>query len=418
MIVLYDDRVARGFEPFATSRPLGEMRAGALLIRERWERVLGDRAHGFIAAPHLRGFAEFEAPVGLTGAEVPAGAWVVNSRALPFLGGVQPTASVVTISGRVAARRIDDASALAPFVTALHDGSFALEDEAAPPDGTGDAAAAVEIEGVWLDEVWDIVGQLPLLLARDIPCLATSLSAQPMASATHEGVVVIGGHGVHLEPGATVEPMTVFDTTAGPVLLRRGAHVQAFTRVVGPCYIGCDTVVAAGRVAGSSIGDQCRVHGELSSSVFVGHANKGHDGFVGHSILGRWVNLGAGTTTSNLKNSYGPVSLWTPSGVRNTGLQFLGTLFGDHVKTGIGLRLTTGCVLGVGANVLDSMPPKVVAPFAWGVGAPYDRFDREKFLHTAGRMMARRGVTLHDAAAAWWREVYMVSAGDPRWPRD
>jgi UDP-N-acetylglucosamine diphosphorylase/glucosamine-1-phosphate N-acetyltransferase len=417
VIVLYDDRVARGFEPFATSRPLGEMRAGALLIRERWERVLGDRAHGFVAAPHLRGFAEFEAPIGLTGAEVPAGAWVVNSRALPFVGGVQPTASVVTIGGRVAARRMDGASAWAPFVTALQDGSFTLDDGGARPEGTGDAAA-VAIEGVWLDEVWDIVGQLPLLLARDIPYIAAELSAQPVTSATHGGVVVIGAYGVHAEPGATVEPMTIFDTTAGPVLLRHGAQVQAFTRVVGPCYIGCDTVVAAGRVAGSSLGDQCRVHGELSSSVFVGHSNKGHDGFVGHSILGRWVNLGAGTTTSNLKNSYGPVSLWTPSGVRNTDLQFLGTLFGDHVKTGIGLRLTTGCVLGAGANVLDGMPPKVVAPFAWGTGVPYERFEREKFLHTAGRMMARRGVTLHDAAAAWWREVYMESAGDPRWPRD
>ena len=100
--------------------------------------------------------------------------------------------------------------------------------------------------------------------------------------------------------------------------------------------------------------------------MFVGHANKGHDGFVGHSVLGRWVNLGAGTTTSNLKNTYGTVALWTPGGVADTGLQFLGTLFGDHVKTGIGLRLTTGCVLGAGANVVDRMPPKAVAPFAWG----------------------------------------------------
>src|SRR5204863_9771343 len=101
------------------------------------------------------------------------------------------------------------------------------------------------------------------------------------------------------------------------------------------------------------------------------YANKGHEGFVGHSYLGKWVNLGAGTTTSNLKNTYGTVSLWTPSGTRNTGLQFLGTLFGDHVKTGIGLRLSTGTVIGTGANVYDAMPPKAVAPFAWGSGAPY-----------------------------------------------
>ncbi len=191
-----------------------------------------------------------------------------------------------------------------------------------------------------------------------------------------------------------------------------------FTRVIGPCFIGCDSIVTADRIAGSSIGEQCRVHGELSASIFLGHSNKGHDGFVGHSVLGRWVNLGAGTTTSNLKNTYGSVALWTPEGVRDSGLQFLGTMFGDHVKTGIGLRLTTGCVLGAGANVFDRMPPKVVAPFSWGAGAPYDRFDRAKFSETAGRMMARRGVTLSDDMAAWWHEVYRVRAGDTRWPRD
>ena len=103
----------------------------------------------------------------------------------------------------------------------------------------------------------------------------------------------------------------------------------------------------------------------------IGHANKGHDGFVGHSILGRWANLGAGTITSNLKNSYGTVTLRTSQGDRDTGMQFLGSLIGDHVKTGIGTRLTTGCILGAGANVFGSMmPPKLVPPFAWG--EPHD----------------------------------------------
>jgi hypothetical protein len=132
----------------------------------------------------------------------------------------------------------------------------------------------------------------------------------------------------------------------------------------------------------------------LSNAIVLGHSNKGHDGFVGHSYLGRWVNLGAGTITSNLKNTYGAVSLWTPSGIRDTGLQFLGTLFGDHVKTGIGLRLTTGTVLGAGANVYGNMPPKVVPPFSWGDALPYATYQSDKFVETAGRMMARRHVEL------------------------
>jgi hypothetical protein len=131
----------------------------------------------------------------------------------------------------------------------------------------------------------------------------------------------------------------------------------------------------------------------MSVTVMTGHANKGHDGFVGHSVLGRWVNLGASTVTSNLKNTYGTVQLWTPEGPRDTGLQFLGTLFGDHAKTGIGTRLTTGSVVGAGANVVvNGVVPKLVPPFAWGEsGATYDL---DRFVKSAERMMARRHVTL------------------------
>jgi UDP-N-acetylglucosamine diphosphorylase/glucosamine-1-phosphate N-acetyltransferase len=173
--------------------------------------------------------------------------------------------------------------------------------------------------------------------------------------------------------------------------------------------IGANAIVAGGRIAGSAVGEYSRVHGELSSSIFIGHANKAHDGFVGHSVIGRWANLGAGTITSNLKNSYGTVSVWTPSGVRPSGLQFAGSFIGDHAKTGIGTRLTTGSVVGAGANVFgDRMPPKFVPPFAWGDAAPFAEFELEKFLEVAERVMRRRDVPLGDGArrtlrAAWER---------------
>jgi UDP-N-acetylglucosamine diphosphorylase/glucosamine-1-phosphate N-acetyltransferase len=198
----------------------------------------------------------------------------------------------------------------------------------------------------------------------------------------------------------------VLDATAGPVLVRRGATVSAFTRLVGPCFVGERASVTADRIAGCSIGEVARVHGELSSTIVLGHANKAHDGFVGHSYLGRWVNLGAGTTTSNLKNTYGTVALWTPEGVRDTGLQFLGTLFGDHAKTGIGLRLTTGAVLGAGANVVDRMPPKFTPPFAWGAEPPYATYDVERFVRVAARAMSRRGVALGGGAEATLRAAH------------
>jgi UDP-N-acetylglucosamine diphosphorylase/glucosamine-1-phosphate N-acetyltransferase len=183
--------------------------------------------------------------------------------------------------------------------------------------------------------------------------------------------------------------------------------VHAFTRLVGPLYVGTGSSVTTDKVAASSIGDTCKVHGEMSNTIMIGHANKGHDGFVGHSILGRWVNLGAGTITSNLKNTYGTVQLWTPDGVRDTGLQFLGTLFGDHAKTGIGLTLTTGTVMGAGANVYGSrMPPKAVPPFAWGEASEFAGYHVDKFLEVAERMMARRHVTLSDGARRQLRASY------------
>jgi UDP-N-acetylglucosamine diphosphorylase/glucosamine-1-phosphate N-acetyltransferase len=357
----------------------------------------------------------------VNGQPLTAGSWLVNARALPFLDGpaidASPTALVVTIKGRVAAIRLDVDLRDARTVAALSDGSHVLVHDRALPDGTGDEAEALELDGMWLDEIWDLLDTLQPLLRRDIPALATRLEVTTLTGSSDTAVTVLGAHMVYVEAGATVEPLSVFDTSAGPVLVRRGAQVQAFTRVIGPCYVGADSIVTADRIAGSSIGDACRVHGELSTSIFIGHANKGHEGFVGHSILGRWVNLGAGTITSNLKNTYGTVALWTPDGVRDSGLQFLGTMFGDHVKTGIGLRLTTGCVLGAGANVFDTMPPKVVAPFSWGARAPYERFDAIKFVQTAGRMMARRGVALDERAQTWWTSVHALSATDGRWPR-
>lgn len=404
MLLLYDDAVARTFEPFASTRPLGEVRAGALLVRERWAQVLGVPCGGFVSSPGLDGFQEFDAPAAWPDV-IPAGTWLVNSRALPPLDVRVGAASALAIGEHVAALRL-----LAPLeLAALGDGNVAL-DSLTPSTGT-----ILRVPGQWLDAVWDIVRALDTLLPQDITALVARLQARALPSG--DGVHVTGPHGAFVEEGAVVEPMTLIDTTAGPVLLRRGARALAFTRLVGPLYVGADSTVMGDRIGGSAIGEQCRVHGEVSACTFIGYANKGHDGFLGHSVVGRWVNLGAGTITSNLKNTYGSVALWTPGGVRESGLQFLGTLFGDHVKTGIGSRLTTGCVLGAGANVYDRMPPKVVAPFAWGGGAPYDVFAADKFVATAQRMMQRRGVTLDDAAAAWWRRVHAACCADLRWPR-
>ncbi|HJU75420.1 MAG TPA: putative sugar nucleotidyl transferase [Gemmatimonadaceae bacterium] len=378
-VVLYDDGQAREFEPFALTRPVSELRAGALLIRERWETALGVKALGFIGAAHLADFEETGAPGAFADADIPAGALIANARALPMLETTRDTeAACWTIGGRVAAVRVPKRL---PAV-ALRDGTAELE-TLLESDGRRS-----ELVGRWLDAPWDLVRHLPSMLTEDVLRIGPTLETE----GSHKAAV-IGSHAVFAEVGSTIEPHVMFDATNGPILVRRGAHVQAFTRLVGPCAIGYDSMILGERVATCSIGDVCRVHGEVSTTIFVGHANKAHDGFLGHSVVGRWANLGASTVNSNLKNTYGTVSMWTPRGLKDTGMQFLGVLIGDHAKTGIGTRITTGSVIGAGANVVyDGLAPKVVAPFSWGPNK--DVYDLERFLQVVERVVARRNETL------------------------
>ena len=395
-LLLYDDVKARAFEPFSLTRPVSELRAGTEIVRRRWERALDAEAIAFVGAPHLADFDELDAPHMLAG-EIAAGTVVANARCAIALGAADPSASVWTCHGRVAAVRMGRSGNAA----ALRDGTTTLE--SLVPDGAAHSA----VSGWWMDEVWDFLRHLSEMIASDVQ----RVESLDTVSAAETGAAVIGAYPTRVERGASIEPYVVFDATAGPILVRRGATVSPFSRLVGPCYVGEDSIVAGGRVAATSIGEHCRVHGEVSMTVFLGHANKSHDGFVGHSYLGRWTNLGASTVTSNLKNTYGNVALWTPTGMRDTGMQFLGTLFGDHAKTAIATRLTTGSVIGTGANVFATvMTPKVVAPFSWGGTGDASVYDVDKFLAVAERVMSRRHVSLTERAKRW-----LAAAHAARW---
>jgi UDP-N-acetylglucosamine diphosphorylase/glucosamine-1-phosphate N-acetyltransferase len=397
-LFLYDDAVGRAFEPFALTRPCSELLAGTHLVRERWEVALGMGTQGALTAAHLARFEEFGAARCVSSpTDLAEGSIVANARFACALARV-PAAGVWTCGDRVAAVRLSSAVRASHF----DGGEVSLESLAAS------GSARVEIRGWWLDHVWDLIGFLGPMLQADLAHLLGGPSAE------RSRLDVLGTHPVVVEEGAQVDPQVVFDVREGPILVRRGATIAPFTRLVGPCAIGVDARVLGAKVAASTIGDACRVHGEVSASVFFGYCNKAHDGFVGHSVLGRWANLGASTVTSNLKNTYGTVSLWTPSGLADSGRQFLGSLIGDHAKTAIGTRLTTGCVVGAGANVvLDGISPKVIDPFSWGGAPGAATFDIDKFLVTAERAMARRGVTLADgqreclraAFQARWRSV-------------
>lgn len=400
-LLFYDDAKAREFAPFTLTRPVCQLVAGALKTSVRWELISGSPADGFIADESLSDFDEEGSPAFISSeTDISIGSILINSRFIPKAGSREPffdtTHNIWHGNGKVCAIRItEDVDTKAVFPL-LVNGTIRLDDLI-----TQSHTNSVELEGRWMNEVWDFLENLSAQLSEDITELAahsTAFTAVPGDSndiKSRPEYHAIGAHQLFIEEGATIEPYIIFDLSAGPVMVRKGATICAFSRVVGPCFVDRDTTVLGEMVANCSIGPKSKIRGEISSSIILGFSNKGHAGFVGHSYIGKWVNLGAGTTTSNLKNTYGTVQLWTPTGIRNTSLQFIGTLFGDHVKTGIGTMLNTGTVLGCGANIYGAgMPPKYVPPFSWGDSEPYGQFDIDKFVDVARKVMIRRSVEL------------------------
>lgn len=384
-LYLYDppDPGPRWF-PFAGVRPLCELRAGAWRIRERWEGLL-EAETAAIFADHTPSFHELDEPP------------------------VQPTGTV-TGPAVVAASWFAPAGTPIEFGTdtrrLVHDGQTVAWLVAAGQrwDGPDDAGAAVEIEGLLLEGAADLLTALEGFLQADCADFLVAPHDE-----VPEGCLVIGDPAEVICLGAVVEPGVVFDVRHGAVVLEEGVEVRSGTRLEGPLYAAAKCRILGGHLRASAFGPRSSVKGEISTSVFLGFSNKSHDGFLGHSVVGTWVNLGAGTTTSNLKNTYGEVQLEIAGQRLATGRQFLGTLFGDHAKTAIGTLLPTGTVVGAGANVFGSgQVPKYVPPLAWGGSTP-ERMDLAGFLRVAERVMPRREIAFTaerraSLSATWHRQ--------------
>ena len=380
-LYLLDPDPAPVWAPFAGVRPLSELRAGAHLIRERWETFVGAEASAVFALPHLAGFAEPGMPPVVPRRAVTGPAVIGSSTFAPQ--GVAPELPAVPV--RLVSRGITVGWGVPAGVVW---------------EGPQPHAQAIEVPGVVLHGTFDLIPALLQLLPDDLRQMLGDSDPVPAGS------IVIGDPAALELHEAQVEPGVVFDVSHGPVVVESGVEIRSGTRLEGPLWVGANARVLGGDLRGSAIGPHCTVHGELASCVFLGYANKSHDGFLGHSVVGRWVNCGAGTITSNLKNTYGPVRLEIAGAHVDTAQQFLGTLFGDHAKTAIGTLLGTGTVVGAGANVFDAVrPPKYVAPFAWG-GGSRGRMSREGFLKIVERVLPRRDVEMTDELRAVLGRVY------------
>lgn len=389
--LLYDDDTARSWHPFAATRPAGELLYGTETLRARAERHLGLACEGHLAGDSLRCFEEPEAPpcIGAE-AEDPGGDRVyLSSRFVPdesidldFAG---PTVLVST-SGPVGAWLPDGVS----FPPSALSGRW-------PRWPRRRLAATV------LGSVWE-------LMAANADRITNDARRFP-DHGTPPGTCRLGTGRVAISPDADVDPGAILDATAGPVIVDAGARVQAPCRIVGPAYVGSGSVLLGGALARSTIGPGCRVRGEVQATVMLGFANKAHEGYLGHSVVGRWANLGAMTTNSDLKNTYGSVRVKAGDRMIDTGMTKAGCLVGDHVRTGIGTLINTGTVIGAGTTVSGGgLVSGRIPPFSWGVAGEWTQYDIDRFMVVAERVMARRGFELTPALGRHYRRVFAATA--------
>lgn len=395
---LFDDAVARGWEPFALSRPIGELIFGTLLLRERTESVLRSRCRGHLCGPSLEGFTEPGAPPAVAAESVDASRPRVLVSSRTVLDPIDDMERVSELSGPatlvVGGRSVG-------WILAEGD---PLPDLAAlaEPAAASAAGASIELPGEVLDSPWEAMSRNADRVASDIERFH-----HEARESLPPGVQVFGGHRVSVAEDARVEPGVVLDASEGPIRIEQGATIRAFTRLEGPSWIGTDTTVFGGSLSRVSLGPVCKIRGEVEETVVLGYTNKAHDGFLGHAYLGRWVNLGALTTNSDLKNNYGAVRLRLPSGEVDTGAAKVGCFLGDHVKTGIGTMLNTGTVVGLGSNLFGAaMPPAYVPPFSWGSGAELTEYRIDRFLEVARTVMKRREQVLAPSMAELLRRAW------------
>lgn len=390
-LYIFDDRQADAWQPFALSRPCSELLFGALLLRQRLERFAGAAAVGLITRPWLSSYSEPGAPPAASAEEIDEAEdrLFLCARAIPEAGErfkPPPTASTIRIGEDVV-------------------GAYVPRGEDAPDESWFGAPAPIpgatqEIEGDVLQHVWDLVVRSPERTRADLEAGVVEVGP-PLSSPP---VQRLGSAPLLLAADVQIEPGVVFDLRSGPICLDRGVEVRAGTRLAGPLYAGPSSRLLGGSIAGLSAGPFSYLRGEIEGTVVLGYTNKAHDGFLGHAYVGRWVNLGALTTNSDLKNTYGSVRLAGPGGEIDTGLMKLGCLIGDHVKTAIGTLIGTGSVLGCGANVFGGAPPRFMPPFSWGDSATEHRL--EGFLRTAAVAAERRGLRFGEADRTWWSAVW------------
>jgi UDP-N-acetylglucosamine diphosphorylase/glucosamine-1-phosphate N-acetyltransferase len=411
VVVLFEDEGHARLWPLAATRPVWDLRLGGHAVGDKLRAYFPDtqfacigRAEVLAAAAEEDGALPSPRDLSIKGDVL----WL-NGRALAdprWLDALEGAKGPVRwlVGQRVLALK-HAASLTAKVLAAPH-----LWEDASATVGLGFTEET--LEAPFLDEIWDLLrhNHHELMVEGELAVRAVqSADLTPRANpATAEGVHLVEPSSMALHPSARIGPGAVLDASSGPIVVERDAWIEPHTYVVGPCWIGAGTHVLGGRLGGGvSLGPVCRVAGEIEESIFQGYANKRHHGFVGHSVVGAWVNLGALTTTSDLKNNYRPVRVVVDGVECDTGETKIGSFLGDHVKTSIGSLLTTGAVVGPASNLFAGgrMSPKSLPAFAWWDGEAVAPYELEKFLETAALVTSRRQRSFGEAQQQLYRTL-------------
>ncbi len=243
---------------------------------------------------------------------------------------------------------------------------------------------------------WDLLDRQDAVIRNDFKALRQGA----IEGDVHHRAILVEDDDIYVGPGSTVGAGAILDASKGPVLIEEDCTIQPGAIIMGPVVIGPGCTVKAGsKLHGPlSIGPVCKVGGEIEDSILIGYSNKQHEGFLGHALLGEWVNLGADTNNSDLKNNYSQVKVTIDGELISTGTTFFGSIIGDHVKTAINTQLNTGTVIGLGSVLFgEGFPPKTIGAFRWGGKAGFEMYNFDKFIETASIVMSRRKVELTGA---------------------
>ncbi|MBI5401817.1 MAG: hypothetical protein HY959_00305 [Ignavibacteriae bacterium] len=414
-ILIFEDNFYGDFSPLSTLRPVYDILTGVYTSRERFNKINPTK---YKVSLHCRNLLlpllESENPGIKINAIEKEDYLLINGSALlnaEFLSYAVkkmkwdtvlinegkivcakiPKSKLTYLKHKIENRNIDNTLSLRDF------DNFTL---------VNDAGLIEKYNVISFHYAWDVIRHFEFVLKYDLEIK----SAGRKRASPDAGVSVVNLKGIRIAKSANIFPNVVLDADVGMINIDENSVIEPFTFIKGPVYIGKNVTIKSGaRIYGPcSIGTGSKITGEISGSIFHANVNKQHDGFIGNSYACPFVNFGADTVTSNLKNNYSRVRVKTGGGQINTGMQFLGTIAGDHSKFGINTMLNTGTVAGIFSNTAGGgFPDKKIDSFAWNIlGSEPVRYKLEEALSTAKIVMGRRHIEMSGEYEELIREVY------------